>query len=310
MTERAASLFKNRNFVFMLAMVLALTVGLDAGWTEPLLMPALGLNMTLSVLDISNKDLSSMRRRPRPVLLSLLFNYVAMGGGMLLMARWLIRDVQIWGGFVTLAAMPPGIAAVPFSYMLGGNTVFALLGTAGLYLASLGITPALMILFLGSDFVNPLRLLTILGQLIVIPLVVSRLLIYRGLVERIKRWRDTVVTWSYFLVIYVIIGVNREVFFAHHDILFEVVVIVLTVTFGLAHIIDFAARRMNVDRSTAISWVVVATMKNAGLASAVAITFLGEKAAFPAGVIALFGVLLLLWLGFYYGKIRKRGGVP
>ena len=306
MTARAASLFSNRNFVFMLAMVLALTFGLDTRWTEPLLMPALGITMTLSVLDITNHDLASMRRMPKPVLLSLLFNYVAMGGGMLLMARFLINDPQIWGGFVTLAAMPPAVAAVPFSYMLGGNTVFSLLGTAGLYLISLGLTPAMMILFLGSDFVNPLRLLTILAQLIVLPLAVSRLLIHRGLVERIKRWRDTVVTWSYFLVIYVIIGVNREVFFAHHDILLEVVVIALTVTFGLAHIIDFAARRMNVDRSTAISWVVVATMKNAGLASAVAITFLGEKAAFPAGVITLCGISQFLWLGFYYRKIRKQ----
>lgn len=293
----------------MLAMVLALTFGLDTRWTETLLMPALGLNMTLSVLDISNQDLASMRRTPRPVLLSLLFNYVVLGGGMLLMARWLIKDTQIWGGFVTLAAMPPGVAAVPFSYMLGGNTVFSLLGTAGLYLASLGITPALMILLLGSDFVNPLRLLTILAQLIVVPLAVSRLLIYKGLFERIKRWRDTVVTWSYFLVIYVVIGVNREVFFAHHDILFEVVVIAFTLTFGLAHIIDFAARKMNVERPTAISWVMVATLKNAGLASAVAIAFLGEKAAFPAGVISPFGILQFLWLGFYYGKIRKREGV-
>ncbi|MFO8143659.1 MAG: hypothetical protein R6T78_03170 [Dehalococcoidales bacterium] len=310
MTARAASLFKNRNFVFMLAMVLALTVGLDTRWTEPLLMPALGITMTLSVLDITNRDLTSMRRAPRPVLLSFLFNYVAMGGGMLLMARWLIKDAQIWGGFVTLAAMPPAVSAVPFSYMLGGNTVFSLLGTAGLYIASLGITPALMILFLGSDFVNPLRLLIILAQLIVLPLVVSRLLIYRGLVKRIKRWRDTVVTWSYFLVIYVIIGVNREVFFSHHDILFEVVVIALAVTFGLAHIIDFSARRMNVDRSTVISWVVVGTRKNAGLASAIAITFLGEKAAFPAGVITLCGISQFLWLGFYYRKICKREGVP
>ena len=304
-TASTARLLKDRNFVFLLAIVLALAVGLDARWTEPMLMPALGITMTLSTLDITNQDIASMRRAPRPILVSLLLNYVVMGGVMLLLARWLITDPQIWAGFVTLAAMPPAIAVVPFSYMLGGNTVFSLIGTTGLYLASLGITPVMMVLLLGADYVNPLRLLAILAQLIVLPLAVSRLLLSKGLAERIAGWRDTAVTWSYFIVIYTIIGVNRQVFFSHHDILFEVVIIAVIVTFGLAHIVDLAARRMHIDRPTAISWVVAATGKNAGLASAVAITFFGERAAFPAGVITLSGILLLLWLGFYYRKLAK-----
>ena len=304
-TASTARLLKDRNFVFLLAIVLALAIGLDARWTEPMLMPALGITMTLSTLDIKNQDIASMRRSPRPVLVSLLLNYVVMGGVMLLLARWLIKDAQIWGGFVTLAAMPPAIAVVPFSYMLGGNTVFSLIGTTGLYLASLGITPVMMVLLLGADYVNPLRLLAILAQLIVLPLAVSRLLLSKGLAERIAGWRDTAVTWSYFIVIYTIIGVNRQVFFSHHDILFEVVIIAVIVTFGLAYIVDLAARRMHIDRPTAISWVVAATGKNAGLASAVAITFFGERAAFPAGVITLSGILLLLWLGFYYRKLAK-----
>jgi len=64
----AARLLKDRNFVFLLAIVLALAVGLDARWTEPMLMPALGITMTLSTLDITNQDIASMRRAPRPIL--------------------------------------------------------------------------------------------------------------------------------------------------------------------------------------------------------------------------------------------------
>jgi len=165
---------------------------------------------------------------------------------MLLLARWLITDPQIWAGFVTLAAMPPAIAVVPFSYMLGGNMVFSLIGTTGLYLAALGITPAMMLLLLGADYVNPLRLLTVLAQLIVVPLAVSRLLLSKGLAKRIAGWRDTAVTWSYFIVIFTIIGVNRQVFLTHHDILFEVVIISVIVTFGLAYIVDLAASRMHI----------------------------------------------------------------
>lgn len=304
-TLTISKILKNRNFVFLLAIGLALAFGLDARFTEALLMPALGTTMTLSILDISNKDITSMGRSPRPILITLLLNYVVMGGLMLLMARWIINDTQIWEGFVTLAAMPPAIGVVPFSYMLGGDMAFSLIGTTGLYLASLAISPLMMVLIIGTDYINPLQLLTVLAELIVIPLGISRLLLHKGMAERISKWRDTAITWSYFFVIYTIIGVNREVFFSHPDILFEVVIVMVTVTFGLAHIVDFVGRRIKVDRKTVISWVVAATRKNAGLASAVAIPFLGERAAFPSGVITLAGILQLLWLDLYYKRIAR-----
>jgi len=175
--------------------VLALAVGQGAVWIEPVLLPALAVAMTLSTVSITNRDLASIKSTPRPILISLLLNYVIMGGIMLLMARWLINDSEIWAGFVTLAAMPPAISVTPFSYMLGGDTVFSLMGTTGLYLAALGLTPGIMMLLLGADFVNPARLLLILAQLIVIPLGVSRLLLYTGLAQSVIKWRDTAINW-------------------------------------------------------------------------------------------------------------------
>lgn len=115
--------------------MLALTVGQGAVRIKPGLLPALAVAMTLSTVSITNRDLASIKSTPRPILISLLLNYVIMGAIMLLMARWLINDSEIWAGFVTLAAMPPAISVTPYSYMLGGNTVSSLMGTTGLYLA-------------------------------------------------------------------------------------------------------------------------------------------------------------------------------
>lgn len=298
-------LFKNRNFIFVLAIVLALAVGQGAVWIEPLLLPALAVAMTLSTVSITNRDLASLKTTPRPILISLLLNYVVMGGIMLLMARWLINDSEIWAGFVTVAAMPPAISVTPFSYMLGADTVFPLIGTTGLYLAALGLTPGIMMLLLGADFVNPARLLLILVQLIVIPLAVSRALLSAGLAQSVIKWRDTAINWIFFITIYIIIGLNRQVFFGQPDILLKVVIISFVVSFAVGHAIDFIARKLHIDRPSSISWMLMGTKKNTGLASVIALTFIGERAAFPAAILAVFGVLTIMWWGFYFKKQAK-----
>ena len=124
----------------MLSIVLGLAAGQGAVWTKPLLLPVLAVAMTLSTISITNRDIASIKNTPRLIPMALLLNYVVLGGIMLLMARWLIVDPDIRLGFLVIAAMPPGISVVPFSYMLGGNTVFALLGTTGLDLVALGLT--------------------------------------------------------------------------------------------------------------------------------------------------------------------------
>jgi len=277
-------------------------VGQGASYLEPLLLPVLGVAMTFSTMSIANRNLISLKTMPRPVLISLLLNYVAMGGVMLLMARWLIGDAEIWAGFVVLAAIPPAVGVMPFSYILKGNLTFSLLGLTGLYLVALGLTPGLTVLLLGADLIDPARLLIILVELIVIPLVVSRVLLFTGLSQRIIGWQDTAVKWCFFVTIYIIIGLNRQVFFGQPDVLLKVFIICAVASFVLGHTVYFVARQLKMDQATGISWMVMSTKKNAGLASAVAITLIGERAAFPAGVLVVFDVLTVVWWTFYFRK--------
>jgi len=169
--------------------------------------------------------------------------------------------------------MPPAISVVPFSYILGGNTVFALLGTTGLYLAALGLTPVITMLLLGTELLNPVELLLMLVQLIVVPLGISRILLFKGLAQGIDKWRDTAINWCIFMVTFTIIGLNREVFFGQPDVLLKVAIIAAAVTFGIGHATNYIAGKLHIDRPTSISWVVMSTRKNTGLASLVAIAF-------------------------------------
>jgi BASS family bile acid:Na+ symporter len=294
---------RNRNFILLLAITLGLSIGEPvASRTEPLILPLLALVMTLSAMNITSREFTSMREMPRTILLSIFLNYILMGSVILLLAWWLINDKDLWTGFVVLATVPPAVAVVPFSYILGGNTLFSLIGMTGAYLAALIIMPSVMAIFLGTGFFNPVKLLMILGELILIPIVLSRVLIFTGLSKRIGPWRGTIINWSFFVALFTIVGLNRQAFFSELDILLRIAAIAIIISFVLGHIIEFVAKALHVDNETNVSLVLMGSMKNYGLATGILLTLFGERAAIPASVCAVFGVLRIVWLGFYYRK--------
>jgi len=286
-------------------LALGLAIGENvAVWTQPLVLPALALVMTFSAANITSRDFTSLKAMPGQILISLLLNYVVMGGITLLMAWWLITDHELWTGFVVVAAVPPAVAVVPFSFMLGGNTLFSLVGMAGAYLAALVLTPAAMVLLLGIDFFDPVDLLLILGQLVLIPVVASRILLFTGLSQRISRWRGAIVNWCFFAVIFTIVGLNRQAFFGEFDVLLRITIIAIVISFGLGYVIELVTRALHLSRENSISLILMGSMKNYGLASGILLTLFSERAAIPASICAVFGILRFVWLGFHYRKAK------
>ena len=296
-------LFRNRNFILIFAIVFGFAIGeWGAVWTESLILPALALIMTLSTATITSRDIVSLKRMPGTILSSLLLNYLIMGGITILLAMWLVDDYDLWAGLIILAAVPPAVAVVPFSYMLGANTVFSLAGLITTYLSALLITPAVILLFLNVGFLNPLTLLSTLGQLIVIPLVASRILIVTGLTRHISKWRGTVVNWSFFIVVFTIVGLNRQAFFGDFAILLKITIIAIITTFILGYIIELVAKLRHIDQATTISLILMGTKKNYGLASVIAFTLLSERAAIPGAIFLVFAILHTVWLGLHFKK--------
>lgn len=296
-------LFKNRNFILVLAIVLGLVIGEPiATKTEPLVLPLLALVMTLSAANVTSREFTSLKTMPRTILLSLFLNYIVLGGTILLLAWWLIDDKDLWAGFVVLATVPPAVAVVPFSYVLGGNTLFSLIGMTGAYLAALVIMPVVMASFLGTGFFDPVKLLITLGELILIPIVLSRILLYTGMMKRINPWRGTIVNWSFFIALFTIVGLNRQAFLGEFDTLIRIVIIAVAASFALGYIIELVTRALHVNREASISMVLLGSLKNYGLASGILLTLFGERAAIPASVCTVFGILHLVWLGFHYRK--------
>jgi len=229
---------------------------------------------------------------------------VVLGGVILFIAWWLIDDRELWTGFVVLAAVPPAVAVTPFSYILKGNTFFSLIGMVAAYLAALVLTPLIMVIFIGVSFLDPVKLTLMLVQLILVPLIVSRLLRLTRWVRHIETWRGTILNWSFFLVVFTIIGLNQQVLFEQLDVVLRIAIVAIVFTFVLGHIVRFIARIMHVSRETTVSLMLMGTQKNFALASAIALNLFSERASIPSAISIVFAIFYIVWLGFY---LKRRG---
>ncbi len=298
---RFARLWRNRDFILLLALVLGLATGWGAHQIEPLILPALALVMTLSIMGISAAVFRDPGALVRPVLVGLAMNFLLLGGLLLGLNGLVIRDAAFSTGFIILAAVPPAVAVVPFTTILSGNGTFSLMGTIGCYLGALVITPLMAVGLLGTAFIHPLKLVLILFELILLPLVAARLLVWTNLAQRLEPVKGAITNWSFFLITYIIVGLNRELFLQQPWSLAPVLLVALCSTFVWGEIIDWTGRLLRLDRPTIVSLVLLGTLKNYGLAGGLALSLFGQQTAVPATVSTVFMIAYIIWLGF-----RKR----
>ena len=301
---RLMALLKSSSFIFMLAMAAGFALGGGASYTEPALVPVLALIMTVSIMGVSSRIFLDFKEILLPVLAALALNYIVLSGAFIGLSFLIISDSELHTGFVLLAAGPPAVAVIPLTYLLGGNTKFSLVGNVAAYIAALAITPAISILFLGTNFIEPTRLLTTLAELIVAPVIISRILRHMPIVSTIERWRGPVVNWGFFLVIYTIVGLNRDAFLHEPYTLLLVSAIAFTSTFVLAEVINRISAALGVAKADRISLLLLGTRKNNGMIGAIALVFFTSRAAIPVAVVSAFTILHFVWLTWWVKRMR------
>jgi len=292
---------RNRNWIFLLALSTGLLLPQAVPVTRHLVLPALALAMALSTMGIENE----IFRRPRslifPALLGVIMSYIILGNIIIGLAALLIRDETIWTGFVLLAAAPPAVAVIPFSVFLRGNSPLSLIGTVGAYLGALAIMPLMAFGLLSSLMFDPFKLLIIILELIILPLAVSRLLIQKGLKERIEPYSGTITNWCFFLVLYTLLGLNRDIILGRTLTLLPIASIAITSMFILGFLIDWVLGLFHIPKETRTSLVLLGTLKNQGMAGGFALTLFSQEAALPAAVNTMIMIGYIIWL-----DLKKR----
>lgn len=290
------SLFTNRNFIFILAIGLGLAFPQITRWTEPLALPALALAMMLAALNVPNNFFRTPKALIRPALAGIMMTYAIQGGLIMVMSSFLINHQNLWIGLVLVAVSPPAVAVIPFTSILDGNVAYSLVGTVAAYLAALVIIPLIFLLLLGVNIGEPGKLVVIMIELIIFPLILSRIIIHLNFQTKIAKYRGVITDWSFFLVLYTIIGLNRNLVFGMPQMIMPIAIIFFVSFFLLGYLIEKIVAILKVDRKDNVSLTLLGTLKNQGIAGGLAISLFSREAAFPAAISSIVMILFLIWL--------------
>lgn len=299
---RLQNLLRNRNAILLLGLLCGLFIPFAVPLTRHFILFGLGLTMSLSTMEIGNDAFRSPRRILVPALIGIAMNYLLLGSIQIGLSSLIIRNEAIWTGLVLIAAVPPAIAIIPFSGILRANPTLSLFGTVGAHLAALAITPLIAVGMLGAASFDPRKLLLTLVLLIVLPLVVSRLLIREGIRQKVAPYRGTITNWTFFFVLYTMVGLNRDFLLGQVAVVLPIAAILLTTTFILGFLIDRISGLFHLAPETRISLVLLGTLKNQANAGGLALTFFSQEAALPAAISSIIMMAYFVWLDF-----RKRG---
>ncbi len=279
-----------------MSIVLGLAWGEGAAWTERLVLPALALVMTLSVMDVTGDMLSSARSIAGPAIAGIFMNYLVLTGAILGLAFALIRVDAFVKGFIIVAAVPPAIAVVPFTMFLKGDVRFSLFANIGAYVAGAVLMPVIAVAFIGESFSTPGQLAVIAAELILAPFIASRVLLRLNLGRVLQRAKGPITNWSFFLVSYIIIALNRDVLLKDPLSLLPVFFIAFATTIVLGWLIEMCGRLLRLKRQTIVPLVLLGTLKNYGLAGGLALALFDKPSAVPATVASVFMVAYIIYL--------------
>jgi len=256
------------------------------------------LVMTVSTLSIPNRSFRSARTMIMPAFLGSVMSYLVLSGVILILTRLIIQEPTLRAGFVLIAAVPPAVAVIPFTTILKGNESFTLFSTIGAYLIALMILPLMAYFFLGIKNIDPMRLMVITGELILLPIIISRVLLFKGWHKPIVPFKGLVTDWSFFLIIYTIVGLNRQIILGNPALILPVATIAFLSIFVLGYLIDTAGRLIRMERKTLISLTLLGTLKNYGLSGGLALVFFNRESSLPSAVCSIFLVFFIIWMDY------------
>jgi len=286
----------NRNAILIFAVIAGILLGEHANALKFLTFPALALTMTFSMTGMSLVQLRNEPNIYKPMLTGIFLNYIAFSAVILPLAYWLMPTKELFYGFVVIAATPPGVAVIPFSFILRGNVVYAIISVTGAFLGSIVLAPIMVKLFAASSGINPINLLWLMLQLVVAPLIVSRFLLWKPIKPFVEKVRGKVVDWGFAILIFVAVGLNRQVFFSSPTLLLSIAGILLVTIFGLGHFTNMVARYLKTHKDKRIPMVMLVGIKSSGFSVFTALTLFGKEAAIPSAVMAVVVLLYLIFL--------------
>jgi len=302
--KKAASFMLNRNAIFLLALVLAFTLPEAVRYTRPVMLVFLGVVMTVSMLGIGGELWQRPARALGYVAVGLGGSYLILGGLTVVLSGIFIDTPDFLAGFLLIAAAPPAVAVMPFTDIFRGNRHLTLTAIFAGYAAAFVTLPLMSLYISGESLIDMKRLLLIVGGLIIAPFLISRIIRKAGLDRRLEPYRGPITNWSFFVVMYTIVAVNRDVILGHAGSLLPAALVSVAVTFVLGFVVYVAARKGGAGYENGVSLTLLFTLKNYALAGGIGLAFLSDLSALPAAVQTGVMIPYVIWLDRFFRTYR------
>ncbi len=283
----------NRNLLLLLAIFVGILFPKYSLLLKDYILIILAIVMTVSLSAISLDALFPLKKVIKPMLVGIFFNHFVFGIFIIIVAYFYTFNTNLFYGFIVIAATPPGVAIIPFTFKLKGNLDYSIIGTFGAFLASIILAPLIMYLFIGSTDVNPFAILKIMILLIVVPFAISRLLLLKQVKQTTINHRGRIIDYGFFLIIYTSVGLNSEAFYNNYFLLSSIFLAFIIIMFGIAKIFGLFLQKSN-TKEDVISKKLLFSVKSSGFAVVTAIDTFGIEAAIPATVMSVVVILYLL----------------
>ncbi|MBD3262415.1 MAG: hypothetical protein GF334_12255 [Candidatus Altiarchaeales archaeon] len=271
--------------VFTAAIILGLTSPEFALSLKSLITPALVVAMSLSLRNLRLRELSV----DAPTIAALFLNYGIQTLVILGLSMALIDDRLLVLGFIVLAATPPAVSLIPFTYILSGDLKLTTQAEVASYLLSLLYAPALIFLLAGEG-VDLGYLISTIGWLILIPLVVSQIL--SKIKSSLWRFDKAAVNLLIGLVIYAVLGLNQKIILTETGLFWTVNFVLFVKTFILGLVALYGLGKTD----KAITYSLFASYKNSGVAAAIALALFPAKASLPIALNIVFESAYIIFL--------------
>ena len=288
----------NRNVILVLAVILGFTFDNLAFHLKNFVVLLLALVMTFSMAGIETHSFLPLKNSLKPLLMGIILNYLVFGFLLIGLTYLLTSNTDYINGFIIIAAAPPGVAIIPFTNILKGNTEYSIIGVMGAFLASIFIAPLLISLFSGHSTIDPLSLFYFMVKLIIIPFFLSRLLLIKKIRKTAVRLKGRIVDIGFAVIIYTVVGLNKNILLQSELNLIKIILILFLSIFIFGTLYEFIARSIKIPRDKVISQTLLVTIKSSGFSAVSALALFNEQAAIPSALLAIFVLLYLLFLSF------------
>lgn len=286
-------------------MILALISGVFLGdiaiYLKEVSVYILALMMLVSLISISYTNLKFNKSLLKNVVLGIFLNFVLFG--ILLMGLVSIFypvDSDIFKGFLLIVAAPPGVVIIPFTLLYKGNINFSVITVLASSILVVILIPIFSLLFLGKS-IDLTYMFKILFITIAIPLLLSFFLKKTKVGDFFKGNRGKLIDWSFFIIVYIVIGLNKDVIYNKTELLVIPIIILIILLFLFGTILEFFFRKF-FGFENAISYTLILFVKNNPFSAVVSLQLIGELAAIPSVALS---IVLLAYLIYFSIKAKK-----